>query len=119
MMRYDLVRSSQLYLACSSAELQVCTGRRGVEGCVGANHGSSWKGLAKRELSQLGGLISYRSVKVSCLSSAISVVTSSCRRQRCRNTELMRARSANRLCPWNRSTTLHVRTGGPSLNAQF
>ena len=62
MMRYELVRSFQLYLACGSAELQVCTGRCAVEGCVGANHGSSLKGLAIPELSQLGGLITYRSV---------------------------------------------------------
>ena len=70
MMRYELVRSFQLYLASIFADLQVCTGRRGVEGCVGANHGSSLKGLAIPEQSQLDGLIPYRSVKVSCLSSA-------------------------------------------------
>ena len=70
MMRYELARSSQLEVAAIFAELQVCTGRCGVEGCVGANHGSSWKGLAIRELSRLDGLIPYRSVKVSCLSSA-------------------------------------------------
>ena len=70
MLLYELARSFQLYLAAIFAELQVCTGRCAVEGCVGANHGSSWKGLANKELSRLGGLIPYRSVKVSCLSSA-------------------------------------------------
>ena len=38
-MRYELARSSQLELAAIFAELQVCTGRRGVEGCVGASSG--------------------------------------------------------------------------------
>ena len=41
-MRYDLSRSSQattLELASIFAELQVCTGRCGVEGCVGASPG--------------------------------------------------------------------------------
>ena len=70
MMRHELARRSQLELASIFAELQVCTGRCAVEGCVGANHGGSWKGLAKVELSQLGGLICYRSVKVSCLLTA-------------------------------------------------
>ena len=70
MMRYELARSSQLELASIFAELQVCTGRCAVEGCVGANHGSSCKGMANTKLSRLGGLIPYRSVKVPCLSSA-------------------------------------------------
>ena len=47
MMRYELARSSQLELASIFAELQVCTGRRGVEGCVGASHGSSCSALAE------------------------------------------------------------------------
>ena len=75
MMRYDLVRRSQLYLASIFAELQVCTGRCAVEGCVGANHGSSCKGLAVVQLSRLGGLRPYRSVKVSCLSSAYLIIS--------------------------------------------
>ena len=118
-MRYELARSSQLELASIFAELQVCTGRCAVEGCVGASHGSSCSGIAECQRYVASGGVCHRSVKVSHRVTANSGTKISCRRLRSRNTELKRARSANRLCPWNRSTTLHVRTGGPSLNAQF
>ena len=55
MMRYELVRRFQLELASIFAELQVCTGRCVVEGCVGASHGSSSQALATKHQPRLDG----------------------------------------------------------------